>query len=141
MTFMSDQPWYKTVKDRKVSAVDDIEIDLKRKNRLDPMTQVNELLKEREKSKKRKKDEHEHKEKKHKKRAKIEDEKAKSSSVVKVKTIEQLRAERLKRESEERVKAQRLMLGIKDTHSEPKIEVDDRKRRYNNQFNPEISKY
>lgn len=122
--FVQDQPWYKSAK---TTSTDNDEVDLKRKHRLDPMTQVNELLKEKDKSKKRKKEE------KHKKPRQDGEKK-------KAKTIEQLRAERLKRENEERAKAQRLILGIKDT-DEPKVEADDRKRRYNNQFNPDMAKY
>ena len=49
---------------------------------------------------------------------------------------------RLKREAEARVLTNRLLYGIKDDEEkEPKVEVDDRKRRYNNQFNPEMSRY
>ncbi len=48
---------------------------------------------------------------------------------------------RLKRECEERIKAQRLLMGNSKEQEQPKIEVDDRKRKYNNQFNPDFSKY
>ena len=48
---------------------------------------------------------------------------------------------RLKRESEERLKAQRLLSGGKDDKPKEVVEFDDRKRKYNNQFNPEYSKY
>lgn len=112
------------------------------------MTQVNDLLKERDKSKKRKSEDsdhhqhHKHKNKKKDKEDSKESTTTKSPAASQSKTIEQMRAERLKRESEERIKAQRLLLGIKDPASNaPKVEVDDRKRRYNNQFNPEMSKY
>ena len=58
------------------------------------------------------------------------------------KTIEQLRAERLKRESDERIKAQRLLSGNKDdTKPKERVEFDDRKRKYNNQFNPDYAKF
>lgn len=114
------------------------------------MTQVNELLKERDKSRKKHKndddDDHHHKNSKKQKRHEKEKEKEKQEEEgkpkVQTKTIEQLRAERLKRESEEHAKAQRLLLGIKDTPTnQPKVEADDRKRRYNNQFNPDLAKY
>ena len=66
-------------------------------------------------------------------------------AIVKIsnpKTIEQMRAERLKRESDERIKAQRLLTGNKDDGKlKEKIEVDDRKRKYNNQFNPDYAKF
>ena len=46
---------------------------------------------------------------------------------------------RVKRETEERLKADRLLYGSKEPVKT--TETDDRKRKYNNQFNPEISKY
>ena len=48
---------------------------------------------------------------------------------------------RLKRENEERIKAQRLLSGGKDDKPKETVEFDDRKRKYNNQFNPDYSKY
>lgn len=48
---------------------------------------------------------------------------------------------RLKRENEERIKAQRLLSGGKDDKLKETVEFDDRKRKYNNQFNPDYSKY
>lgn len=62
--------------------------------------------------------------------------------VDKTKSIEQLRAERLKREAEERAKAERLLNGNKSVPN-PKehVELDDRKRRYNSQFNPDLARH
>lgn len=96
---------------------------------MDPLKKINELTGESERKKHRKK----HKKEKSKEK---EDKK-------RPKSIEELRAERLKREAEERLKAQRLISGNKDLGKpvESKIEVDDRKRKYNNQFNPELSKF
>ncbi|CAF3417562.1 unnamed protein product [Rotaria sp. Silwood1] len=61
--------------------------------------------------------------------------------------IEQLRAARLKRESEERTKTaaylSRAFTGTDSTSITPEqtpIETDDRKRRYNSQFNPDFAK-
>ena len=49
---------------------------------------------------------------------------------------------RLKRENEERIRAQRFLAGDSGKEKEtPKIEVDDRKRKYNNQFNPDVSRF
>lgn len=93
---------------------------------MDPLKSIEELTGESEKKK--------HK-KKHKK------EKCKEKETNRKKTIEELRAERLKREAEERLKAQRLISGDLGKSNEPKIEVDDRKRKYNNQFNPDFSKF
>ena len=56
----------------------------------------------------------------------------------KKKTIEELRAERLKRENEEKIKTQRLLNGPSSTAP---IQLDDRKRRYNSQFNPDLARY
>jgi len=62
--------------------------------------------------------------------------------------IEQLRAERLKRETAERQKTasylSRVFTGNDTTPDTPEpatpIETDDRKRRYNSQYNPDIAK-
>lgn len=62
--------------------------------------------------------------------------------------IEQLRAERLKRESAERTKAaaylRRVFTGNEEKSETPEptpvIETDDRKRKYNSQFNPTMAK-
>ena len=97
-------------------------------------------LKERDKKKKKKKSHHsEKKELKHK--LKKETSNVDEPVVKKSKTIEELRAERLKRENEARVKTNRLLYGIKEEEPKEKVEFDDRKRRYNNQFNPEVSRY
>jgi hypothetical protein len=114
----------------------DLEVDLKRKSRLDPMSHVDELLREHKKQKKGGADDEASK-----KKPKASSAATSSSGSSKTKTIEQLRAERLKRESEERLKAHRLLTGQTAERTAPKIESDDRKRRYNNQFNPEISKF
>lgn len=113
------------------------------------MTQVSELLKDKSKKRKSADDHlhhHHHNDKKHlhnkKDKDRVETKPPTVGASHQSKTIEQLRAERLKRESEERIKANRLMLGIEEVSGNKpnKVEVDDRKRRYNNQFNPEISK-
>ncbi|CAF3408450.1 unnamed protein product [Rotaria sp. Silwood1] len=70
-----------------------------------------------------------------------------SSSSSSSSRIEQLRAARLKRESEERTKTaaylSRAFTGTDSTSITPEqtpIETDDRKRRYNSQFNPDFAK-
>ncbi len=146
------QPWYKTVKSKTSLNEDDLnesknETDLKRKLQQDPLTYMNSLIKEKddEKHKKRKKETKNDtsttsssssstKEKKEKE--KKEKEKTVSSSK---KSIEALRAERLKRESDERIRVQRLLNNFKD--EQRRIEIDDRRRKYNNQFNPELSRF
>lgn len=98
---------------------------MKHKRSLDPLKNIEELTGESDRKKQKKK---------HKK----EKDKDKNKSK---KSIEELRAERLKREADERIKANRLIAGDLGKTNEPKVEVDDRKRKYNNQFNPDFSKY
>lgn len=148
------QPWYKTVKSKSSLNEDDSnesknETDLKRKLQQDPMTYMNSLLKEKhdDKHKKRKKDDKKDtstissssiKSSSSSSSGKDKKEKEKSDSSNK-KTIEALRAERLKRECEERIRVQRLLNNYKD--EQRRIEIDDRRRKYNNQFNPELSRF
>ena len=58
------------------------------------------------------------------------------------KTIEQLRAERIHREQQERQRAEQLLAkmqgGTAPVNTEPI--ADDRQRRYNSQFNPDIAR-
>lgn len=138
----------------KISTLDDnLEVDLKRKRETDPLTSINTVMKEYEKTKKKSKEKDYKKEKKS----------LSLPPVKKSKTIEELRAERyyinlindyyydcfknnellfnqrIKREADERLKAERLLYGSKEPVKV--AEFDDRKRKYNNQFNPDISKY
>ncbi|RNA04990.1 leukocyte receptor cluster member 1 [Brachionus plicatilis] len=125
---IKNQPWYKTVGIRNVKKEDDVEIDLKHKRYLDPLKSIEELTGETERKKLKKK---------HKK----EKQKEKDKDKNRTKSIDELRAERIKREAEEKIKAQRLISGEITKPNEPKIEADDRKRKYNNQFNPDFSKF
>ena len=79
-------------------------------------------------------DKHKHKSKD---REKKEEKKQHSSQT---KTIEQLRAERLKREQEERRRAQDLLAKGKggELSPEPERPVSDRQRKYNSQYNPDF---
>lgn len=95
---------------------------------MDPLKSIEELTGETERKKLKKK---------HKK----EKQKEKDKDKNRTKSIDELRAERIKREAEERIKAQRLISGEITKPNEPKIEADDRKRKYNNQFNPDFSKF
>ena len=78
---------------------------------------------------------------KHKHKSKDRDkseEKRQHSSATK--SIEQLRAERLKREQEERSRAQQVLSRGSTRGSSPVPEkpVSDRERKYNSQYNPEF---
>lgn len=55
------------------------------------------------------------------------------------KTIEQLRAERLKREKEERAKTEKLLAKLRgEKVEEDKPPADEREMKYNSQFNPDF---
>lgn len=108
---------------------DSTEIDLKRKLVEDPLSKMNQ-------------NDSDKKEKKKKKSKKINSKiEVGNDSLKKKKTIEELRAERLKRENEEKIKAQRLVNGGLRAPVVPSVELDDRKRRYNSQFNPDLARF
>ena len=84
------------------------------------------------------KDKKKHKHDKHKSKDKEKHHVSLKSSTV---TMEQLRAERLKRETEERKKAADLMAKLRgETIPEKKetVELSDRSRGYNSQYNPDF---
>jgi len=68
--------------------------------------------------------------------------KSKSEKPERSKSIDELRAERIRREQQERQRTEQLLAkmhgGTASTTSEPV--VDDRQRRYNSQFNPDIAR-
>ncbi|XP_043848583.1 leukocyte receptor cluster member 1 [Dromiciops gliroides] len=53
-------------------------------------------------------------------------------------SLEQLRAERLRREASERARAEALMASVRG--EQPQEEADERKRRYNSQFHPQLAR-
>ncbi|XP_037373078.1 leukocyte receptor cluster member 1 [Talpa occidentalis] len=58
-------------------------------------------------------------------------------------SLEQLRAERLRREAAERARAEALLAGVRGRvpqEDQPEEETDDRRRRYNSQFNPQLAR-
>ena len=144
---LKKQPWYKTTAAKRDEDEDErAEVDLKRKLAQDPMTSVSAHLKAKESSKKHK--HHHHKKQKHKSKEESTSALATVTSTAaesppkRAKTIEELRAERLKRESQESLRAEQLLLskqGIKP--KQEYVELDDRKRKYNSQFNPELSRF
>ena len=80
-----------------------------------------------------------HKHKKHKRRGSDSDDDTKSKSSGK-KTIEQLRAERLKREQEERRKTHELLARVHGGKHLEKEVTDEREMGYNNQFNATLAR-
>ncbi|XP_003341162.2 leukocyte receptor cluster member 1 isoform X1 [Monodelphis domestica] len=55
-------------------------------------------------------------------------------------SLEQLRAERLKREAAEQARTQALMAALRGEQPQEEEEPDDRKRRYNSQFHPQLAR-
>jgi hypothetical protein len=122
------QPWNQTVRD--TNANSNKEIDLKRKLQIDPLSLMRAYTDD--KSKKPKTVDSS-------KDTNIKKLKSADTKVKNVKkTIEQLRAERLQRENDERQRVNQLFNPTKATVT---VELDDRKRRYNSQFNPSSSRY
>ncbi|CAH1779028.1 unnamed protein product [Owenia fusiformis] len=111
--------------------------DEKLKNYLDPVHQMNEFI---NKKKKKHKKHRSHKEKKHNHRHK--DDKASSECKQPSKTMAELRAERIKRETAEREKCNKIRAIARGEKVEEKkkehVEVDDRRRKYNSQYNPDF---
>jgi len=132
---LKSSPWYQTTKRKNDDGKG--EIDLKHKSKDDPLAKMRSQMNSDDKDK----------DEKNKKNKKLKSEKespqkptaSNTSSNNGKKTIEQLRAERLKRETEERIKAEKLLNPTK--FKQPEVEFDDRKRKFNNQFNPTLSKY
>ncbi|KAM5132358.1 leukocyte receptor cluster member 1 [Mantella aurantiaca] len=123
----TSRPWYQEAPTSCKKDADDSTKHEKLKEKLDPLRDMEKYLhkKTREKNK--------HSERKHNsKKRKAEESTSKPS-------IEQLRQERLKREVAERTRAKMLLSGRKKSSS-PEQEMDDRKRQYNSQFNPQISR-
>uniref|UniRef100_A0A8D1AT46 Leukocyte receptor cluster member 1 n=1 Tax=Sus scrofa TaxID=9823 RepID=A0A8D1AT46_PIG len=58
-------------------------------------------------------------------------------------SLDRLRAERLRREAAERARAEALLARVRGTAAQehrPEEEVDERQRRYNSQFNPQLAR-
>lgn len=133
-------PWYLASKKKKEK--DEAEMayvkDRKLKDKLDPLKDMEAYL-HKKKHKHRDKEKHKHEKHKHKSKDREKKEETKQHS-SQTKTIEQLRAERLKREQEERRRAQDLLSKGKGRESSPEPErpVSDRQRKYNSQYNPDF---
>ncbi|XP_066273408.1 leukocyte receptor cluster member 1 homolog [Branchiostoma lanceolatum] len=139
------KPWYlnKTRRDDTQKEEDEQDksavssMDMKRKNFLDPVHDMNRYL-----SKKRSKHQEEHKrhKKKHKEKHRDSQKGSEARSRQSSVSVEQLRAERLKREAEEKAKTERLLALRRGEAPKPtEAEVmETSKFRYNSQFNPDL---
>ncbi|XP_018421588.1 PREDICTED: leukocyte receptor cluster member 1 [Nanorana parkeri] len=128
----TSRPWYQNAPIRSKMDVDDSMKDEKLKRNLDPLYEMEKCLHRKSGEKKK------YSERKHKKSKTIKEERPLKTS------IEQLRQERLKREVAERTRAETLM-SVRKNSSNPKTEMDeqemdDRRRLYNSQFNPQIAR-
>ncbi|GAB1608177.1 leukocyte receptor cluster member 1-like [Argonauta hians] len=118
----------------------------KRNELIDPLQEMEKYLKH----KQHKKHKHDKKEKKKKKKKKKEEDKEKKkkrkggSSEGSKPTLEQLRAERLRREGKEREKARMLMAKVNGEPVAQEEECDtvasDRDRKYSSQYNPSFAR-
>ncbi|KAM4650558.1 leukocyte receptor cluster member 1 [Discoglossus pictus] len=128
----TSRPWYQEAPQRDKKEVEDNTKDEKLKGKLDPLHEMEKYLQKKTGEKKKHKQDKEHKKERHKEGRKQESRSQKPS-------IEQLRNERLKREAAERARAKALLSGKKDIPAAEQ-EMDDRKRRYNSQFNPLLAR-
>ncbi|KAM5207411.1 leukocyte receptor cluster member 1 [Hipposideros larvatus] len=105
--------------------------DVKIKNRLDPLQEMQKHLGKRRHSGDDGGRSRKEKEGSHKQRPKEPP------------SLDQLRAERHRREAAERVRAEALLARVRGgapLEEQPKEEADDRRRRYNSQFNPHLAR-
>ena len=148
------KPWYYKSPDRKRKH-DDYEgmpksretireeYDQKRKSDLDPMRQMTKYLDIKDKHKRKHRDSISKKDekRKHKYHKRDIDCREREAGRSGKKTIEQLRAERLKREKEERRKAEEVLAKARGEQvpvKEKEVVLDERERTYNSQFNPDF---
>lgn len=156
---LKKQSWYELVPDR--SNING-EVNMKSKIREDPLNvmkkftekpvdskttvstvnlelHLNKLRKRKEKKKKHKK----HKEKKRdskKRKRQSDDSEDQEEQTRRKQKLEVLRAERMKREADERLKAQMLIDKLKGKTENKETPVSNIRRKYNSQFNPELAK-
>ncbi|KAM8927738.1 leukocyte receptor cluster member 1 [Pelodytes ibericus] len=124
----TSRPWYQEVPARSKKEIEENEgKDQKLKGLLDPLREMEKYV-HKKRGEKRK---HQHRKEQKKEKRKEGSRSAKPS-------IEQLRHERVKREAAERARAEALLSGKKDSPAPE--QMDDRKRRYNSQFNPQLAR-
>ncbi|XP_068097327.1 leukocyte receptor cluster member 1 [Hyperolius riggenbachi] len=124
------RPWYQEAPSRNREDTKEATKDEKLKLKIDPMNEMEKYLQK--KTGEKQKYSHKREHKKSKEKRKEEERPSKPS-------MEQLRQERLKREAAERARAEALLSGKKDPPNSEQ-EMDDRKRRYNSQFNPQLAR-
>ncbi|XP_060554527.1 leukocyte receptor cluster member 1 homolog [Ruditapes philippinarum] len=133
-------PWYLSGKKREKDPLDPVVKDRKLKNRLDPLNEMKSYI-HKSKHKHKLGDKEKHHKHKHKKKIREKEPKKHEKHVSATKTIEQLRAERIEREKQERQKALDLLSGGQGQKSKVIEEpVDERQRGYNSVFNPELAR-
>ncbi|XP_031565325.1 leukocyte receptor cluster member 1 homolog [Actinia tenebrosa] len=126
----SDKPWYIKKDHQKKATDNDNSRDMKRKDALDPLNKMKKYLEAHEK----------HKHKKHKKEhkhSKSRKEKRREETSPRKKSVQELRAERLKREQSERIRESELRSSSKGEKKAPEP-LEDNPYRYNSQFNPDL---
>ncbi|XP_053376245.1 leukocyte receptor cluster member 1 homolog isoform X2 [Mercenaria mercenaria] len=133
-------PWYLSGRKREKEPLDPVEKDRKLKASLDPLNQMKSYV-HKTKHKHKHEDKERHHKHKHKKKSKEKDSKKTEKHVSATKTIEQLRAERLNRERQERQKALDLISGGQGQKTKVTEEtVNERDRGYNSMFNPDLAR-
>lgn len=139
----ANKPWYFKPPEKRKSNDDRLrdEVDAKKKHASDPMSKMNRYVDQSIKVRKLKHggsaDEGSHHSHHHRHKKETDSKPRKS------KTIEELRAERMHREQQERHRAEQLiakMHGGAAAEATQETVVDDRQRRYNSQFNPDIAR-
>ncbi|KAK6192032.1 hypothetical protein SNE40_003583 [Patella caerulea] len=154
----NETPWYITGTSRKRKREEDSDEESNKHNKvihfdkedrkkadLDPLNQMKEYVDKKKKKKKHK--DHKEKKNKHSKQKNRESKHDKNLPRPSTsKTIEQLRAERLKRENKEKYRTNELFSKLtgdnsKKSDSEDEDDISrERSRKYNSQYNPELSR-
>ncbi|CAK6437439.1 unnamed protein product [Pipistrellus nathusii] len=112
--------------------------DVKVKSRLDPLLEMQKHLGKRRRLSGEHGDQGSRSRKEARKEAAPEQRQPKASP-----SLDQLRAERLRREAAERARAEALLARVRggaQSEEEQPEEADDRRRRYNSQFNPQLAR-
>ncbi|KAG8434127.1 hypothetical protein GDO86_012484 [Hymenochirus boettgeri] len=126
----TSRPWYQEAPHCNSNEVDGTIKDEKWKIKLDPLNDMEKYLQKKTGEKRKFKEA---------KLQKPRDYGSQKQSRPDKPSIEQLRQQRLKREAAERARSEALLSGKKATTAAD-LEMDDRKRCYNSQFNPQLAR-